>query len=90
MRGTGAPSRRILVVALAAASCAAEIAACGSSGKNSQSAGATAGFALAGGAGALAMLTTMLGSRTLAPRQVPVITLINTDTDEQLAQQAAA
>jgi predicted MFS family arabinose efflux permease len=53
-------------------------------------AGPTAGFALAGGAGGLATLTTMLRSRTLAPRQAPAITLINTDTDEQLAHQAAA
>jgi predicted MFS family arabinose efflux permease len=53
-------------------------------------AGPTAGFAFAGGAGALAVLTTMLRSRTLAPRQAPVITLIDTDTDEQLAHQAAA
>ena len=53
-------------------------------------AGPTAGFALAGGAGALAVLTTMLRSRTLAPRQAPVITLIDTDTDQQLAHQAAA
>jgi MFS family permease len=44
-------------------------------------AGPIAGFALAGGAGALAMLTTMLRSRTLTPRQAPVTTLINTDTD---------
>ena len=53
-------------------------------------AGPAAGFALAGGAGGVAVLTTMLRSRTLAPRQAPVITLIDTDTDEQLAQQAAA
>lgn len=53
-------------------------------------AGPTAGFALAGGAGALAVLTTMLRSRTLPPHQAPVITLIDTDPDEQLAQQAAA
>jgi predicted MFS family arabinose efflux permease len=53
-------------------------------------AGPTAGFALAGGAGALAILTTMLRSRTLAPRQASVITRIDTDTDEQLAQQAVA
>ena len=53
-------------------------------------AGPAAGFALAGGAGALAVLTTMLRSRTLAPRHAPVITLIDTDTDEQPAHQAAA
>jgi predicted MFS family arabinose efflux permease len=53
-------------------------------------AGPTAGFALAGGAGALAVLTTLLRLRTLAPRQAPVITLIDTDTHEQLAHQAAA
>ena len=35
---TGAPSRRILVVAIAAVSCAVAIAACGSSSTNSQSA----------------------------------------------------
>jgi hypothetical protein len=38
MKGTGAPRHRILVVALAAVSCAVAIAACGSSGTNSQSA----------------------------------------------------
>ncbi len=53
-------------------------------------AGPTAGFALAGGAGALAMLTTLLRSRTLTPRQTPMITLIDTATDEQIARQAAA
>ena len=53
-------------------------------------AGPTAGFALAGGAGALAILTTLLRSRTLAPRQGPAITLIDTDSDQQLAHQAAA
>jgi predicted MFS family arabinose efflux permease len=53
-------------------------------------AGATAGFALAGGAGAVAMLMTLLRSRNLAPRQAPVITLIDTDTDDQVAHQAAA
>ncbi len=53
-------------------------------------AGPAAGFALAGAGGGVAVLTTMLRSRTLAPRQAPVITLIDTDTDEQLAQQAAA
>jgi len=53
-------------------------------------AGPTAGFALAGAAGALAVLTAMLRSRTLAPRQAPEITFIETDTNEQLAQQAAA
>jgi hypothetical protein len=36
------------------------------------------------------VLTTMLRSPTLAPRQAPVITFIDTDTDEQLAHQAAA
>ncbi len=55
-------------------------------------AGPTAGFALAGSAGALAMLTTLLRSRTLAPRPAPEITLVHTDTDtnDQLAHQAAA
>jgi predicted MFS family arabinose efflux permease len=53
-------------------------------------AGPTAGLALAGGAGALAILTTMLRSRTLAPGQVPEINASNSDTDEQLAQPAAA
>ncbi len=52
-------------------------------------AGPTAGFALAGGAGALAALTTMLRSRTLVPRPAPVNTLIDA-TDKQLAHQAAA
>jgi predicted MFS family arabinose efflux permease len=56
--------------------------------------GPTAGFAFAGGAGALAILTTLLRSRTLAPRQAPVISLIDTDTDtdtdKQLTHQAAA
>jgi predicted MFS family arabinose efflux permease len=50
-------------------------------------AGLTAGFALAGGAGALAALTAVLRSRTLAPRQAPGITVI--DSDEQLLPQAA-
>jgi predicted MFS family arabinose efflux permease len=36
-------------------------------------AGPTAAFALAGGAGALAILTTLLRSRTLDPRQTPVV-----------------
>ncbi len=57
-------------------------------------AGPTAGFALAGGAGAIAILTTTLRSRTLEPGQVPEINAIDTDTDtdtdEQLAQPAAA
>ena len=53
-------------------------------------AGPTAGFALAGGAGALAVLTTMCRSRTLSAHQAPVITFIDTDTDEQLAHPAAA
>lgn len=53
-------------------------------------AGPTAGFAFAGGAGVLAVLTTVLRSHTLAPRHAPVITLIDSDTDEQLAHQAAA
>ncbi len=53
-------------------------------------AGPSAGFALAGGAGALAVLTTMLRSRTITPVQAPVITLVDTDTDERLAQPAAA
>ncbi len=53
-------------------------------------AGPTAGFALAGGAGALAILTTLLRSRTLAPRQGPATTLIDTDSNQQLAHQAAA
>ena len=53
-------------------------------------AGPAAGFALAGGAGAVAVLTTVLRSPTLAPRQAPVITLIDADTDERLAHQAAA
>lgn len=52
-----------------------------------ESAGPTAGFALAAGAGALAVLATMLRSHTLAPREAPVITLI--DIDEQFARRAA-
>jgi len=53
-------------------------------------AGPTAGFALAGGAGALAVLTTMLRSCTLSAHQPPVITFIDIDSDEQLAHRAAA
>jgi hypothetical protein len=55
-------------------------------------AGPTAGFALAGAAGALAVLTTMLRSRTLAPRQAPVIDITDTDTaaDEQPVHQEAS
>jgi predicted MFS family arabinose efflux permease len=41
--------------------------------------GPTAAFALAGGAGTLAVITTTLRRRSLAPRQAPVIT----DTDKQ-------
>jgi predicted MFS family arabinose efflux permease len=52
--------------------------------------GPTAGLAFAGGASALAVLTTILRSRTLAPRRASVITLNDTDIDEQLAQQTAA
>ena len=48
-------------------------------------AGPTAGFALAGGAGALAVLSTVLRSRTLAPRQAPVLTVVDTDIGEQFA-----
>ena len=36
------------------------------------------------------LLTTMLRSRTLAPRQGPATTLIDTDSNQQLAHQAAA
>jgi predicted MFS family arabinose efflux permease len=43
-------------------------------------AGPTAGFALAGAAGALAVLATLLRSRTLAPRRAPVFALIHADT----------
>jgi predicted MFS family arabinose efflux permease len=53
-------------------------------------AGPTAGFALAGGAGGLAVLITMLRSRTLSPGQASVITLIDTEADHKLADQAAA
>jgi hypothetical protein len=53
-------------------------------------AGPTAGFALAGGAGALAVLATLLRSRTLTPRQAPIITLIDTNIGEQLAHHRAA
>ena len=52
-------------------------------------AGPTAAFALAGGAGALAALMTMLCSRTLAPRHAPVITS-STPTQIGSRQQAAA
>ncbi len=50
-------------------------------------AGPTAGFALAGGAGALAVLTTLLRSRTLTPRQAAAIALIDTDTDTDTDKQ---
>ncbi len=53
-------------------------------------AGPTAGFAFAGGAGVLAVLSTVLRARTLVPGPAPVITLVDTDTDEPLAQPAAA
>jgi predicted MFS family arabinose efflux permease len=43
-------------------------------------AGPTAGFALAGGAGALAMLTALLWSRTLTPRQAPAMILVDNDS----------
>jgi len=49
-------------------------------------AGPTAAFALAGGAGALAILTTLLRSRTLAPPQTSAIAHI----DAQLPHRAAA
>jgi MFS family permease len=49
-------------------------------------AGPTAVFAFAGGAGALAVLTTILRSRTLVPGQAPAIA----DSDARLACQAAA
>ncbi|MGI8507645.1 MAG: MFS transporter [Solirubrobacteraceae bacterium] len=75
---------------LATAMAVGGAAGAASAGLLVERAGPTAGFALAGGAGALAMLTTVLRSRTLAPREAPVITLIDTDTDKQLAQQAAA
>jgi hypothetical protein len=52
-------------------------------------AGPTAGFALAGGAGALAMLTTLLRSRTItSPRHSPESAAA--DTDRQLDRQASA
>jgi MFS family permease len=52
-------------------------------------AGPTAGFALAGGAGALAMLTTLLRSRTITPaRHSPESA--GADTDRQLDHQASA
>ena len=54
-------------------------------GRCSTTPGPSAAFALAGGAGALAILATLLRSRTLAPRQAPVITLIDTDIGEQFA-----
>jgi hypothetical protein len=52
-------------------------------------AGLTAGFALAGGAGALAVLTTMLRSRTITPqRHSPESGAA--DGDQQRHQQAGA
>jgi predicted MFS family arabinose efflux permease len=53
-------------------------------------AGPTAGFAFAGGAGALAVVTTVLRSRTLTFRNTPLITLVASSTDAQLADRAAA
>jgi predicted MFS family arabinose efflux permease len=57
-----------------------------SAGMLADRAGPTAVFALAGGAGALAVLTTMLRSRTLVPRRAPAIA----DADVQPAYQTAA
>jgi predicted MFS family arabinose efflux permease len=51
-------------------------------------AGPTAGFVLAGGAGAVAVLTTMLRSRTLIVHPAGVVP--TTDTARQIAYQAAA
>ena len=52
-------------------------------------AGPTAGFALAGGAGALALLTTMLRSRTITPPpHLPECAAV--DTDRQLDHHASA
>jgi predicted MFS family arabinose efflux permease len=48
-------------------------------------AGPTAAFALAGGTGALAILTTLLRSRTLAPPQTPAVA----HTDAQCPHPAA-
>jgi predicted MFS family arabinose efflux permease len=48
--------------------------------------GPTAAFALAGGAGALGILTILLRSDTLAPRQTPAVAPI----DAQRPHQAAA
>jgi hypothetical protein len=49
-------------------------------------AGPTGGFALAGGAGALAVLTTMLRSRTITPPRTPQSAAA--DTDRQFDYQA--
>ncbi len=53
-------------------------------------AGPTAGFALAGGAGALAVLTIVLRSRTLAARRAPAITPLDNGTSETGALPPAA
>lgn len=60
----------------------------GSAGILTDRAGPTAAFALAGGAGALAVLTTMLRSRTLAPPQAPETA--RADTDNKLGHRASA
>ncbi len=53
------------------------------------SAGATAGFALAGGAGGLATLTTLLRSRTIMPSHHSRASA-GVDTDRQLGHRAGA
>jgi MFS family permease len=87
-----ATAAAVLLVAIALQPVGVSLAVLLAAGVLVSRAGPTAGFALAGGAGALAMLTALLRSRTLAARQAPVITLIHTgtDTDEPLAHQAAA
>ncbi len=56
-----------------------------SAGALIEPAGPTAAFALAGGAGALAILTTLLRSRTLASRQTPTVAHIDTQRPHRAA-----
>ena len=56
-----------------------------SAGALIEPAGPTAAFALAGGAGALAILTTLLRSRTLAPQQTPTVAHIDTQRPHRAA-----
>jgi predicted MFS family arabinose efflux permease len=71
---------------LATAMAVGSAAGAASAGALIDRAGPTAAFALAGGAGALAILATMLRSRSLAARHALAIA----DTDRQLAYRAAA